>query len=154
MIEHFESTCTCNRLEKSIVLSDHHGSQCALYFTQPSDELVPSSSDTKFIFKPLVDGVISFLHQQLQSEPNVKRLFVVGGYGKHAYLVEEIRKSFPNLRIDVPKNPGSATCKAAVALGLQSYFEFQAGLVTHSSLNSEGGEEGTYHGGGGEGCLS
>ena len=113
-----------------------------------SDELLPSSSDIKFIFKPRVDAVISFLQEQLQSEPNVKRLFVVGGYVKHVYLMEEIRKSFPNLRIDMPKNPGVAVCKGAVALGLKLHFEFQAALVKDAPLHSESGGPGTSHNGG------
>lgn len=134
---------TRNHLENSTVMGDHHGNQCSGLNTQPIDELCPSSSDTKSIFKPLVDGVLSFLQEQLQSKPTVKRLFVVGGYAKHVYLMDEIRKSFPKLKIDMPKNPGSAVCKGAVALGLKAYFEFQAGLLKDTSLNSEGGEQGT-----------
>lgn len=67
---------------------------------------------------------------------------------KHVYLMEEIRKSFPNLRIDMPKNPGSAVCKGAVALGLKLHFEFQAALVKDAPLHSESGGPGTSHNGG------
>ncbi|KAG0558500.1 hypothetical protein KC19_10G033100 [Ceratodon purpureus] len=142
---HHESVDSCNCLSSPTATRDHHDTQCALNDTQLSDELLLSPSDMKFIFMPLVDGVVSFLQEHLQSEPNVKRLFVVGGYVKHVYFMEEIRKSFPNLRIDMPKNPGSAICKGAVALGLQLYFEFQAGLVADASSKSEGGGQGSDH---------
>jgi hypothetical protein len=143
---HFEKSNLSNRLQNPTVTGDQNGSQCALNYTHPSDELLPSSLDTKSIFKPLVDRVVSFLQEQLQFEPNVQRLFVVGGYVKHVYFMEEIRKAFPHLRIDIPKNPGSAVCKGAVALGLKLYFESQAGLVPDASFNSsQGGEQGTNH---------
>lgn len=134
LMKHFEINNKSIRLQNPIVMG--------------SDEILPSSSDIKFIFRPLVDGIVSFLKEQLRAEPNVKRLFVVGGYVKHVHIMDEIRRSFPYLRIDMPKNPGSAVCKGAVALGLKSYFEFQAGVVKNVPLHSECGEPGTIHDGG------
>lgn len=100
-----------------------------------------SSSYRESIFKPLVDEVVSFLQEQLQEKKllNVKRLFVVGGYAKHGYLMKEIKKSFPGFIIDTPRNPGSAVCKGAVALGLMRYSQFQARTQQNNSSNSEGG---------------
>jgi hypothetical protein len=103
-----------------------------------------SSSDWKSIFKPLVDEVVSFLQEQLQERKpiNVKQLFVVGGYAKHGYVMEEIKRSFPDFIIDIPRNPGSAVCKGAVAIGLKFYYsQFQTRTQQDSSSNSEGGGE-------------
>ncbi|KAG0577222.1 hypothetical protein KC19_5G140400 [Ceratodon purpureus] len=111
-----------------------------------------SSSDWEFIFKPLVDKVVSFLREQLQDQKkptNVKRLFIVGGYARHAYLIKEIKKSFPGFIIDPPlRSPGSAICKGAVALGLMLYSHYQARTQQDSSSNSEGdGKETNLDGG-------
>ncbi|KAG0616685.1 hypothetical protein M758_5G134300, partial [Ceratodon purpureus] len=111
-----------------------------------------SSSDWEFIFKPLVDEVVSFLRKQLQDQEkptNVKQLFIVGGYAKHAYLIKEIKKSFPGFIIDPPlRSPGSAICKGAVALGLMLYSDNQARTQQDGSPNSEGdGKETNLDGG-------
>lgn len=117
---------------------------------QPYNERLLTSRDTDFIFKPLVDGVVSFLGEQLQkAKPNiVKRLFVVGGYAKHDYLVKQIKKSFLDLVINTPRNPGSAVCKGAVALGLRQYYRFKVRTQQDGSSNSEGGGQGTNPDGG------
>lgn len=67
---------------------------------------------------------------------------MVGGYAKHGYVMEEIKRSFPDFIIDIPRNPGSAVCKGAVAIGLKSYHsQFQTRTQQDSSSNSEGGRE-------------
>lgn len=96
------------------------------YETERGNELDDSSvvelteQDLKAIFDPVVDEILELIAAQLTQVPDIKVMFVVGGFAGSPYLMRRIRARFSNevAHIVSPPAPGSAIVQGAVSLAL------------------------------------
>ncbi|KAG0604109.1 hypothetical protein M758_10G145700 [Ceratodon purpureus] len=82
------------------------------------NEIELTQEDMKSIFDPVVDQILELIAAQLMQVPNIKVMFVVGGFAGSPYLIQRIRARFLRdvQHIVCPPNPGSAVCEGAVSL--------------------------------------
>ena len=81
-------------------------------------EIELSQRDMESIFDPVVDEILELITAQLTQVPDVKVIFVVGGFAGSPYLIRRIRARFKGdvQHIVCPPNPGAAVCQGAVSL--------------------------------------
>ncbi|KAG0618866.1 hypothetical protein M758_4G096700 [Ceratodon purpureus] len=81
-------------------------------------EIELTQEDMKSIFDPVVDEILELIAAQLMQVPDIKVMFVVGGFAGSPYLIQRIRARFLRdvQHIVCPQNPGSAVCQGAVSL--------------------------------------
>lgn len=79
-----------------------------------------TDQDLKSIFDPVVNKILDLIAAQLNQVPNIKVMFVVGGFANSPYLMQRIRFRFSReiTHIVCPPNPGSAILQGAVSLAL------------------------------------
>jgi len=79
-----------------------------------------TEQDLKSIFDPVVDDILSLIAAQLKQVPDIKVMFVVGGFAGSPYLMRRIRARFDGevAHIVSPPAPGSAIVQGAVSLAL------------------------------------
>ena len=76
-------------------------------------------------FKPVVDGIITCINDVLAEVSQVKKIYLVGGFGGSKYLQSKLQMAFNNLGLNyvVPVEPAYAVVKGAVL------FKKNPGLV-------------------------
>jgi hypothetical protein len=81
-------------------------------------EIELTQQDMQSIFDPVVDEILELIATQLMLVPDIKVMFVVGGFAGSPYLIQRIRARFLRdvQHIVCPQNPGSAVCQGAVSL--------------------------------------
>ncbi|KAG0560058.1 hypothetical protein KC19_10G151200 [Ceratodon purpureus] len=81
-------------------------------------EIELTEEDMKSIFDPVVDEILELIAAQLMQVPNIKVMFVVGGFAGSPYFIQRIRARFLRdvQHIVCPQNPGSAVLQGAVSL--------------------------------------
>ncbi|KAG0579406.1 hypothetical protein KC19_4G096200 [Ceratodon purpureus] len=79
-----------------------------------------TQQDLKSIFDPVVDEILELIAAQLKQVPDIKVMFVVGGFAGSPYLMQRIRARFKGRvkHIVSPPSPGSAIVQGAVSLAL------------------------------------
>jgi hypothetical protein len=111
---------------KDIVLHNKLAAKWEAYETERGNELDDSSvvelteQDLKAIFDPVVDEILELIAAQLTQVPDIKVMFVVGGFAGSPYLMRRIRARFSSevAHIVSPPAPGSAIVQGAVSLAL------------------------------------
>jgi hypothetical protein len=73
-----------------------------------------TEQDLKSIFDPVVDKILELIDAQLAQVPDIKAMFVVGGFAGSPYLMKRIQAHFPD--IVYPPNPNTAIVQGAVSL--------------------------------------
>jgi hypothetical protein len=73
-----------------------------------------TEQDLKSIFDPVVDKILELIDAQLAQVPDIKAMFVVGGFAGSPYLMKRIQAHFPD--IVYPPNPNTAIVRGAVSL--------------------------------------
>ena len=111
---------------KDIVLHNKLAAKWEAYETERGNVIEDSSvvelteEDLKSIFDPVVDDVLRLIEAQLTQVPDIKVMFVVGGFAGSPYLMQRIRARFSGevTHIVSPPGPGSAIVQGAVSLAL------------------------------------
>jgi hypothetical protein len=82
------------------------------------DNVELTKQDLKSIFDPVVDKILELIDAQLAQVPDVKAMFIVGGFASSPYLMKRIQTYFggrvPN--IVCPSNPNTTIVQGAVSL--------------------------------------
>ncbi|XP_021373556.1 heat shock 70 kDa protein 12B-like [Mizuhopecten yessoensis] len=83
------------------------------------DKLRVSGDRAKELFKDPVKHIVAHLKELLEvpSAREVTSILMVGGFSESLVLQDEIKASFPNLRMIVPQDAGLAVLKGAVIFG-------------------------------------
>lgn len=85
-----------------------------------SSEVELTKQDLQSIFDPMVEEILDLIAAQLEQVPDIKVMFVVGGFASSPYLMQRIRARFADeiAHIVSPPDPGSAVVHGAVSLAL------------------------------------
>jgi molecular chaperone DnaK (HSP70) len=105
---------------KDIVLHNKLAAKWEAYETERGNEVEVTEQDLKSIFDPVVDEILELIAAQLTQVPDIKVMFVVGGFAGSPYLMRRIRARFSSevAHIVSPPAPGSAIVQGAVSLAL------------------------------------
>ncbi|KAL2633476.1 hypothetical protein R1flu_004955 [Riccia fluitans] len=84
------------------------------------DTLRLLKDDVVSILSEVVGKILRLIGDQLDANPGVETILVVGGFSNSPYLMRKIRERFSTetCRILNPPDPGGAVCQGAVAFGL------------------------------------
>ena len=115
-----------NEDTKDITLHNKLAAKWEAYEAERGNPLQDSSvvelreQDLKSIFDPVVDKILELISAQLKQVPDVKVMFIVGGFAGSPYLMQRIRARFSGeiTHIVSPPAPGSAIVQGAVSLAL------------------------------------
>ncbi|KAL2621385.1 hypothetical protein R1flu_001590 [Riccia fluitans] len=83
------------------------------------DTLTIRIGDLEKIFGKVVEKILGLIEGQLNVNPNLDAILVVGGFSSSPYLMKRIQEKFSSKvgRILNPVDPGSAVCSGSVAFG-------------------------------------
>ncbi|KAI8342577.1 hypothetical protein BC941DRAFT_413166 [Chlamydoabsidia padenii] len=72
------------------------------------------------VYEPVVMEVLELVHKQKAEAPNLKAIFMVGGFGSSQYLYSRVHEEFDPLGIKVisPPRAEMAVCRGAVYFGM------------------------------------
>lgn len=85
-----------------------------------ASEVELTKQDLMSIFDPVAENILSLIADQLKQVPDIKVMFVVGGFAGSPYLMRRIRDRFAHevTHIVSPPDPGSAVVRGAVSLAV------------------------------------
>ncbi|KAF9047809.1 hypothetical protein BJ165DRAFT_1403445 [Panaeolus papilionaceus] len=80
---------------------------------------LPGTTVAEF-FQPSVDCIINSVEEQMKTAPDIKSIFLVGGFAANSYLFKKIRDKFSPAGVDVSR-PDPNRVNKAVAEGAASF---------------------------------